>query len=247
MNPVGYKFMSMQESKRHKGSTKVSKCKLPGFLKLDGEESNHCAYNEMVCNRLGHTVHAPIAAGGLVATHGGQGYVSMEIYSPGESLPNLDLASRDKIARRYQKEIAGLVAFDIWVGNWDRGRNVKVSTNNGNLHLFCGFDHSHTLLDSIGTNEELNISLLASNALIVQTHPFYGYVDNEHLISWLRRVEGIPDYLILECCDMGGRFNGVTHAMQQDLSKALIQRREIIMAIVLSNVTTINAPCHQQL
>ncbi len=47
-----------------------------------------------------------------------------------------------------------LVAFDVWIGNRDRGRNLKASVVTPHLPVFRAFDHSHALLNIEATPEE---------------------------------------------------------------------------------------------
>ncbi|MGC8733130.1 MAG: hypothetical protein ACP5RC_12870, partial [Halothiobacillaceae bacterium] len=154
-------------SRKVKGSTQASQGTLDAILKFDGEESPHCVYNELVAMRLAQTLHIPVADGVLTLTPDGQTYASLELAASGLQLPDVLESRLDDVARRYPDEAAALVAFDLLIGNFDRGNNLKAVLASPHLQLFRAFDHSHALL-SVKSAPEDSIKALASDALLVR-------------------------------------------------------------------------------
>lgn len=214
------------------GVTKASACTLDGVMKFDGDESPHCVYNEAVGVRLAQTLHAPVADGVLTVSGDGQAFVSLHLAAPPDRLPNLHWKQRDKVAAKYPEEVAALVAFDIFIGNADRARNLKASIANAHLHLFRAFDHSHALLTIYSDNVAGSVAALASKHIIVERHPFYGLLDLDALNRWVGRIKATPEELIAECCLFRRDFRSVSQDLQRDLATALIARKKVLPAIV---------------
>lgn len=237
MQESPYKIHRIMRQISH-GSTRSSKCTLPAILKFDCEESPHCVYNESVVVRLGQTLHVPIADGVLTHTGDGPAFASLEIGSPGLSLPNLVESRIEKIARTYPDEVAALTAFDILIGNFDRKQNLKASIATPHIKVFLGFDHSHALLNLKDDPME-SIQCLGSNDLAVRCHPFYGHLDWDMLYWWAERISSTPDNSIRECCLMGKTFRAVTEDLQRMLADALVCRKQLLPSIISENELTI--------
>lgn len=212
---------------------------MDGVLKFDTDESPHCVYNEAVGVRLAQTLHSPIADGVLTASGDGIAFVSLYVASVPDNLPNLHWARRKEVAAKYPAEVAALVAFDIFVGNWDRFRNVKASIKSPSLHLFRGFDHSHALLGTATTAEDSLIAL-NSNHIIATRHPFFGLVDLGRLAEWAQRIAGSSDFLIAECCQFRRDFRSVRTATQSALAAALNVRKRLMPSILSANTQHIS-------
>lgn len=221
-------------SRKVKGITQAAQGSLDAILKFDGDESPHCVYNEIVALRLAQTFHVPVADGALTLTPDGQTYASLELAASGLQLPDIATPRQDDAARLYPDEVAALVAFDIFIGNFDRGRNLKAVLRTPHVRLFRGFDHSHALL-SVKDKTEDSIRELGSDVLIVRFHPFYGRVTPRLLNAWASRIAMTPEFLIRECCLQGKPFRAVSMEMQDDLAKALIWRAKALPAIVATH------------
>ena len=227
-------------SRTVKGSTQASQGTLDAILKFDGDESPHCVYNEIVALRLAQTLHIPVADGALTLTPDGHTYASLELAASGLQLPDVLKTRLDDVAQRYPDEVAALVAFDLLIGNFDRGSNLKAVLASPHLSLFRAFDHSHPLLSVKNTPEE-SIKALDSNDLIVRFHPFYGRVSARLLATWSQRIAQTPFYMIDECCDQGKPFRAVTTEMQAALANALIKRAHALSGIIKDHTITIGA------
>ncbi len=215
------------------GVTKAAYCTLDAILKFDNPESPFCVYNELVALRLAQTLHIPVADGALTHAGNGLAYASLQIDSPGLPLPDLLKSQIAQVAYEYADHVGATVAFDIFIGNWDRGRNLKVSLVTPHIRVFRAFDHEHALLsiESIPTN---SVKRLRSGDLIVSHHPFYGYVTEQYLTKWMNRIAKLPDEYIRECCIFNSAFKNVEQGLQRDLADAL-SIRKVLLANVLYN------------
>lgn len=225
------------------GVTGPSSCTVEGVMKFDGGESPYCVYNEAVGVRLAQTLHAPVADGVLTSSGDGPAFVSLYLAAPPERLPNIHWSRRDKIASKYRVEVAALVAFDIFIGNGDRFRNIKASLANPQLYLFRGFDHSHALLTTRRTPAD-SLAALASEDIIAERHPFYGFVDLNDVAEWAKRIKATPDAMIAECCEFNRDFRSATQDMQCKLAIALVKRKSLLPKIIRrhrAKITTIRA------
>ena len=213
------------------GITSPAACTLDAILKFDSQESPHCVYNEHVALRLAQTLHIPVADGALAHAGDGLAYASLQVDSPGLSLPDMLKSQISRVADQYSDQVAAVVAFDIFIGNWDRGRNLKASLVTSHIRLFRAFDHEHALL-GVEADPKDSISRLHSGDLIVKFHPFYGHVLRVPLEYWTNRIDELQDEYIRECCEFESDFRSVPFSLQRDLASALIARRESIAAIV---------------
>jgi hypothetical protein len=227
-------------SRKVKGSTQASQGTLDAILKFDGDESPHCVYNEIVALRLAQTLHIPVADGALTLTPDGHTYASLELAASGLQLPDVLESRLDAVAQRYPDEVAALVAFDLLIGNFDRGSNLKAVLASPHLSLFRAFDHSHALL-SVKNAPEDSIKVLDSNGLIVRFHPFYGRVSASLLNAWSSRIAQTPAVLLRECAVMGKPFRAVTPEMQAALANALIKRAYALSGIIKAHSAIIGA------
>ncbi|MDA8154750.1 hypothetical protein [Acidithiobacillus thiooxidans] len=218
-------------STRKSGITAPALCTLGATLKFDGEEAPHCVYNEYVALRLAQTLHVPVADGVLTSTGDGPTYASLMLHSPGINLPDVLENQLDSVAQRYPQRVAALLAYDLFIGNGDRARNLKAALVTPHVRFFAAFDHSHALL-GVESNPTNSIRKLAEGELIVRRHPFYGRVQAVFLEGWISRIVALPDGYIRECCGMGKPFRAVSEELQQFLADAMIKRKAALPAIV---------------
>ncbi|XTI73273.1 hypothetical protein ACQAYK_03935 [Acidithiobacillus sp. AC3] len=236
-----YKIRRISRRSGSSGITQPAVGTLDALLKFDGNEAPHCVYNEIVALRLAQTLRMPIADGVLVTTGDGPTYASLLLHSPGISLPDVLNSQLDAVAQRYPQQAASLLAFDLWIGNGDRARNLKAVLATAHIQLFAGFDHSHALLGADKTPED-SIRALREGRLLVQSHPFYGRVRKIPLGAAFDRIQALSDVLIRECCVLGKPFRGVSEAWQEDLAGALIRRQSKLFAIYRAHAQAFGIP-----
>jgi len=215
-------------------------CSLDAILKYDSVESLYCVYNELVALRLAQTIHMPVADGVLTSMGSQEAYASIELAAPGLRLPDLLPTQYANAAKAYKDGSAALTVFDIFIGNWDRGSNIKASFVTPHVRIFQGFDHEHALL-GVESDPLDSIKSLDSMDLIVTGHPFYGHSDLIKMSKWYERIKEIDDALIRECCVLGRPLGAVTTDMQNGLAVALCNRKNYLHGIVVKNMSTIYA------
>lgn len=219
-------------------------CTLSGILKFDyPDEAPNCVYNELVAMRLGCCVGAPVASGALVSAERGEGFVSLMIGARNFKLPDLDVEFRTDAVRAFPNHAASLLAFDIFIGNMDRGSNLKADIKRKNLQFFSGFDHSHCLLDTT-LDLDQSIELLGSDALILQEHPFFKVVGLSpgRVDYYVEKIANLSDDSILSACVFGEVFRRVTMDQQERLAEALCRRKDLLPEIVRNHRDIIFCP-----
>lgn len=197
------------------------------ILKSDGDESPQCVYSELVAVRLARLLYAPLAEGVLVSGKNETRYASLMLAAEEGYLPDLSSSRIAKVAQLYPFQAAGLLAFDLWIGNWDRASNIKASIRSPKHPIFCGFDHSHALL-SVEEDPVKSVARLASPDVIVTFHPFFGHAIQPHVDTWTKRIAGLPELLIRAACELGAPLNTVSVNLQRDLADALVCRSLIL-------------------
>jgi len=113
--------------KQASGITQPKFCTMNAVLKVDGQESPQCVYNEKVATNIAQTLHVPNAVGVLADKPSTHSYASLEIAKPSIPLPNIRKSQIYEAAKHYPESVAALVVFDILIGNTDRYQNLKVS------------------------------------------------------------------------------------------------------------------------
>ena len=233
-----YKLRSIHK-KSLLGFTEPVSCSLGAILKCDNLGSPYCVYNELVAVRLAQTIHIPVATGVLTEAESRDGYASIELAMPGLRLPDLLPTQFAAAKSRYPDEAVALMLFDIFIGNWDRGSNLKASFVNPSYSIFQGFDHEHALL-GVESDPLESIRILGGKDLIVKDHPFYGRLDSRIEINWLKRFSAIDDAMVHECCELGHPLGSVTVDMQRSLAEALCKRKDNLREIVVKNTSHIH-------
>lgn len=230
--------ISRKRRKSHDGITEPLTATVDAILKFDSPESRFCVYNEISALRLAQTLHVPVADGVLTTTSAGHTYASLMLDTSGMLLPNLLDWQIPRAAGMYPDETAATVAFDILIGNDDRANNLKMSMLTNHLPLYRIFDHSHCLLTH-RVNPLESISFLKSDKLLVRSHPFYGTVDMDLVMKWVKRIEELSPYIFRECFIMKRPLGAATDAMQVALADALEHRRRNLRKIIEANAEMI--------
>lgn len=206
-----------------RGVTQPINATIAAVLKSDSEEVPTCVYNEFVAQRLAELLHLPVAQGALIQGVQTYHYASFIAATMGRRLPDIVKRLARKVVAHYPQECAGILVFDVLIGNWDRSGNIKAAmvppTN-----FFCAFDHSHSLLFAAATPEQ-SVQGLGAGLPMMTSHLFLDVVEAPALHGWLEKLASLPAELIANCCCPGQPVNTVTEALQAQLARALIARR----------------------
>lgn len=230
--PTPYRIHQLLPPKRSaKGITRPAACTLHGIIKFDCLESPHLVYNEFVALRLAQALRAPVADGVLTVAVDGYAYASLEVALPGLDLPDMRKSDYRKVARRYPDAAAAILAFDYWIGNADRGGNVKAALVSEHTSLFRAFDHQLALLDIEG-DYDASLKRLNGEDPIVRFHPFLGQVEASHLKRWVARIASLPHDIIESCCLFEKPFRTVHPTTQRALAWALQLRAKRLSKLI---------------
>ncbi len=222
------------------GATASSHCTLDAILKFDCDETPCGVYNEIVALRLGQVLNVPVASGVLTNTMDGQTFASLQVGSPGLTLPDVLESQLPLVAATYPREAAALVAFDVLIGNIDRNNNLKAAVSSPHLRTFAAFDHGVSLL-GVEDDPERSLARLESEDLLLIFHPFFGLVSKSAVDGTVQRIARLTKDQIEECCVFGKAFRGVSLARQLHLASALQQRAGKLSAILAAHQHIVRA------
>lgn len=215
------------EPRRLASVTGPRRATVNAIVKSDGPEAEHCVYDEFVASQLGQMMGLPVAAGVLLEKSNHVVYASLELATIADRPARI---SPRRAATLYPAATAGLLVFDILIGNRDRARNFCVGRAAG-IDRLMAFDHSHALLD-IESTVDRSLSRLGGGDLIAINHPFRDLVEAARVQTWLDRIEAFPDSTLLECC-LVGSVGEASEAVQQDLAVTLVKRRRRLRELLV--------------
>ena len=202
--------------------------------------SPFCLYNELICGTIGRVLGLPVPPGGVIqAADGPDGirYASMDFNLAGNALPPVDA---EKCGRELAEFCTALVLFDVLIANTDRHRQ-NLSVDFGKTPPSRNvFDHSHALLGPFP--EATAIPRLAEirDELAITGKPPAGgqrhclldqISSDQHFDKWLRRVEGLPAFVVEDACD-DAQVLGLSVAARSAVSTFLMYRRDHIRDMV---------------
>jgi hypothetical protein len=230
-SPIVYSVRQYQGA-AETGSTAPLRGTLDAVVKRDGDAIRHCVYNEFAAAQLAQLLGMPAARGVLVAGREGLLFASLTVSTIGISLPDVGKRQVPRILIRYPIECAAMLAFDAWIGNWDRLDNLRANLDAKAPHqVFVAFDHSHCLLDAKGTVAE-SIAALASGEVIVERHPFAGRLTADAVSPWVDRIRQVDPMSIQRGCIFEHSIGSVAPGLQQELCDALIARQMVLDEIL---------------
>jgi len=207
--------------------------------KTNSDEAPYCVPNEVICAELGRFLRLPIPPCGIVRqpqVPGAHWFASMDFNLTGNSLPPVD---PQRCVKELPHECAGLLLFDVLVGNCDRHRRNFAVDFSTSLPQMSVFDHSHALFGYVpgkavdrlvGLRNRLGISggvqtrgnrhcLLD----VVSTDDYFG--------EWIGRLAALPNYLIDGLCN-DATETGVSTAEAEEAARFLKHRRASMRSII---------------
>lgn len=183
--------------------------------------------NEYVGNRLAAVLGLPVPPGTIAVTPAGDKmFVTLRYSAGGTSLPQVVPA---ELVQDRPRIAAGIVAFDVWIANWDRHAN-QIAYVRG-LSGVSIIDHGRSLL-TLPTGQGAAAVTAARDAphLYAQSC-LLPHVDKlAELEHWAGRIEAIPDALIGEIChSTAADLDLCTPADASALEDFLTHRKKRIM------------------
>lgn len=211
------------------GCTNPKICSIYGVLKNNNRESPYCMYNEYVAVQLARLFKFPICDGILTIHDKQTSFVSLMLAMATLSLPDTRESQMYRLCSLYPQEVAEIFAFDMLIGNYDRGNHIKATFVSPEFPLFRGFDHSNALLGlDIDPNESL--ASLASNKPIIELHPFAPYVSKLNVSDAIDEMtthrDGVGNRCLYE-----EDFLGVHASLQLQLATVLTGRLDRLQEI----------------
>lgn len=163
------------------GSSSPSKCTLLGVTKTADDHSLYSVFNEYVCSRLAILVGLPTRP--CVLVEDPEGALSAACLWIDGSPP----ADLEDALRRFPRTAAGIVTFDCWIANDDRGfENLLLSDDE-----LIPIDYDQGLFGS-GFNPE---------RMTRPDEPYAGGIaelvpPSRHIDEWCARIAAAPRWVI---------------------------------------------------
>jgi hypothetical protein len=163
------------------GSSSPSKCTLRGVAKSADEHSLFSVFNEYVCTRLAIAVGLPARPCVLLRGQAGE-LRAASLWAEGKCAVDLESA-----LQRFPRTSAGVVAFDCWVANDDRGfENLLLGESE-----LIPIDYDQGLF---GPGFDLE-------RMTRPDEPYAGGIaelvrPSSHIDEWCRRIAELPRWLI---------------------------------------------------
>ncbi|WP_431049679.1 hypothetical protein [Roseateles sp. L2-2] len=196
---------------------------MAAVLKFDSSEAPFAVYCELAAARIGALLGVPVAPGALCELPDSLAFASLLIGQPGARFPHVEGGQAQAVVDRYPAECAGLLVFDVLIGNWDRYGNVKAGLRAHVPGFILGFDHANSLLMA-GEEPLQSVGLLAAEGSpILHRHLFGAYLLESTLEPWIAKAQALRADLV-RCCVVGHSVNGAELWMQGAIAYALSHR-----------------------
>jgi hypothetical protein len=207
--------------------------------KCNGVNAPYYVPNELICAEIGRFIRLPIPPCGIIDAPKAQvktWFASLDFNLAGNSLPPVDTA---KCLTNLPFLSAGLLLFDILIGNSDRHRSnfaVDFSVAPPRMSIF---DHSHALLGFQSNMADARLRDLKERLAITggphtkgNRHCLLDAVPgDDHFREWLERIGSIPDFLIVDLCHDASEL-GATQAEADLAADFLKSRRDNMKKII---------------
>jgi hypothetical protein len=198
--------------------------------------------SEYIASKLGQVLGLPIPPCALTR-FGQQDIRLFSSYDFNFERASLVPVFGDIVVAKLPHLCAGVVVFDIWIGNEDRhDENVVVDRGDDPRHLHL-FDHDHSLLSGMNYSGVERLAKLEKDLGITGKPPInnnrHVFLDelksHEDLDFWIGRVQKVPDFMIDDLCDAAKSEIGIESNVASKLAFFLKQRRDGIGGLINNN------------
>lgn len=149
-------------------------------------------------------------------------------FLPLDQIYEIKISNRDKLA--------GIIAFDYWIGNYDRNRsNVLLKLlPNGEYHCYM-IDHGHVFGKSSWTIETLKeiIPNMATSWRKVHSRFFSMLQGKEDIATHIDKIMKVPDQMIHQIVHSIPRDWDVSDQEKEALAEYLIQSKKSLLGLSL--------------
>ncbi len=207
--------------------------------KTNREHNPYCVTNELISAEIGSFLRLPIPP--FAITYGADGtcfFSSLYFNFDREQLPPVD---PEQAWAHLPELCAGVVVFDILIGNCDRhDENLVVDQVTGPRTMQV-FDHDQALLGggdpALRGRDRLTalqngMGISGGDLTKGNRHCLLDVIDSaDHFDEWFRRIDALPDFLIEDSCRKA-RDYGLSAAEEKATREFLTWRRRQIRQIV---------------
>jgi hypothetical protein len=178
-----------------------------GIAKAKHVNAPYSVQNEFVANRIAQFLHLPVSPGYVQEDDAQEiHFISLNFNPNGLSLPPI---IPDIVVPLHPEVCAGVLAFDILIGNCDRHAGNLMHDMTTNEMVI--FDHGHTLFGIQPGMGIARLHWLSSNLGVGTEADPWNYVGNlhcllkhikkpEYLLEWVEKIKQIPDFFIDDLC-----------------------------------------------
>lgn len=222
---AGYYSISTVGAALLPGVSRAVEVQLMGVAKTDAVE-HYTLVNEYTAGRLAQALGLPVPPGTIAFTNNGEKmWVSLRFTAGPSSLPPVDPM---ELAADHPNLAAGIVAFDCWVGNWDRhAGNIAYVREVSGVSIF---DHGRCLLRLPSGEGEASIASAMDDPLVHPSHALLQHiVDRGRLQRWAERIRSIAPELIEDVCRTAERLDVCSSTEASALQCFLKHRQGRIM------------------
>lgn len=207
------------------GASGAIEVQLSGIAKDDTTEP-YSVVNEYVCSRTAAAVGLPVPPGTIAKTTDGKNmFVSLLFTAGPTSLPAADPA---ELTADHPEIAAGIVAFDCWIGNWDR--------HAGNIAYVRGvsgvsvFDHGRTLLRTQKGAGVTEINNSRDEPHLYPNHALLPHLSDLSLLKrWAERINLVAPESLKDACATAARLGACSLAEAQAIESFLEYRKSRIL------------------
>ena len=225
---AGFYTINSIGSKLGGGASGAIEVQMTGIAKDDSAE-HYSVANEFICNRAAAAVGLPVPPATIAKRNDGTNanmFVCLRFSAGPTSLPAADPV---ELVADHPYLAAGIVAFDCWVGNWDRhAGNIAYLQGVSGVSLF---DHGRTLLRTPSGEGAAAIDAGLDLPHVYDQSALLPDVNDIKLLNqWSDRIARVMPELISDACDAAATAGACTEDEAQAVERFLDHRKTRIMS-----------------
>lgn len=213
------------------GVTGARFCSIAGVAKTNTTNQPFLVANEFICNRLAMMLGLPAPPGVISKTDDGQLlFLNLRFGRKGEMFPPVN---PQVVASERPKEVAGIVAFDVWVANSDRHTGNLIYVRS--VMPLAMIDHGNALFgaDESGSSrldERRDKPCISPSGCL---HEHLRSLDE--LERWADRIRRLPEEGIEDICFAAADHGGLTRAQADEVFRFIVYRKSRVHEFVLQS------------
>ena len=198
--------------------------------------------NEYVCATLGTLIGLPVPPFAMLEKRNAGvreslWFASLSYLKEGENLPPVNPA---QAYAELPKICAGVIVFDLWIGNTDRyEKNLSFDPNTVPKRLNV-FDHGHALFGIEGASrlaklrDRFTLTDVAESG--ANQHCLMNVLEDfSQLENWINRIKALPNFQIVEACRNALEMKLIDDDEMKLLLDFLLHRRSLLRDLLHAN------------